>query len=355
MMPKTVLICLILTISVLAADLGQAQSVMDDFNVDGPWTDLERTTITAPKVPVGTVQLDAQVSSAEYGGFEGVDVIPLENAWVLNYPEDRATDGPEDTSFTFYVTHDEEYLYIGVDVKDDIVNSDNPNEQFWRDDSIEILLDYTEWKFDQNYDSSAPEYGGHIYVNYEGEFSEWDSENGTYNPARTNVNYSRGPVDDQGMTNPTWTYGPNGDVFGVGEEVQGGWVLEVKFSKASLIPPDSDIVLDDGHRMSFNIGVDDDDRHGPGVNGDSSRTEELELQYFWSNRRYAEGWTAAQMQQDIDDGFLTPEDIENRVWLDPVETFYNLIIANDGRLKPGGAGDLILDGTLADITHWSIH
>ena len=52
MMPKTVLICLILTISVLAADSGQAQSVMDDFNVDGPRTDLERTTITAPKFPL---------------------------------------------------------------------------------------------------------------------------------------------------------------------------------------------------------------------------------------------------------------------------------------------------------------
>ena len=47
---------------------------------------------------------------SEYGGFE-VDVIPLENA-CFNYPEDRATDGPEDTSFTFYVTHDEETFIL---------------------------------------------------------------------------------------------------------------------------------------------------------------------------------------------------------------------------------------------------
>jgi len=331
----------------------QQGSVTDDFNVEGPWTDLERTSITAPKVPDGAVSIDGIVSSGESGGFDGVHVTPLENVWILSFPDDRVTDGPEDTSFTFYVAHDNNNLYIGVQAQDDVINSDDPNSAFWKDDAIELIFDYRNAKLDQNFDSQSPAFGGHPYVNWEGRFSDWDDENDTFNDRNT---FTLGKPDDEGnvdLENKPWSYGEDGDIYGSGIEVDGGWSMEVRFSKASLADPESDIELDNGHTMDFNIGMDDDDQQGPGPNGDGSRTQDLELQYFWSNRTYAEGWTLEEYETNAQ-GFFTDEQMENRAWLDPEETLFDLVINNEGRLKPGGAGDLTFSGTVTDVPDWSI-
>ena len=45
--------------------------------------------------------------------------------------------------------------------------------------------------------------------------------------------------------------------------------------------------LANGYIMGFNIGLDDDDKNGPtrdGHAGNGSRSQDLEVQYFWANR-----------------------------------------------------------------------
>jgi hypothetical protein len=48
-------------------------------------------------------------------------------------------DSPEDSSFTIYTLYDDNYLYVAVDVTDDIVFTDS--DLPWLDDDVEIMID----------------------------------------------------------------------------------------------------------------------------------------------------------------------------------------------------------------------
>lgn len=302
-----------------------------DPTAEGPWSDVQRTTLNVPKVADGSVTLDANISSAEYGGFQAVNVTPGVNAWILDYPPEREFDGPDDTSFDFYLAHDNDYLYVGVMVKDDVVISDNPNAAFWRDDAIELVFDAENWKFDTNMDSTASTAGGHIYVNYEGRFSEWDEA----------ANAKRRDHFSQGTD---WSYGPEGDIFGFGQAVNGGWNMEVRFSK-SVLAGDTGLDLDNGHVMGFNIGLDDDDGHYD--SGDGTTT--MELQYFWANRLRAIGWNRTELETE----YFNEEELARRAWLDPSITLFDLAINSNGRLTGGGTGDIVFQAGTS-VKHWSV-
>jgi hypothetical protein len=312
----------------LGARLGQAQTydIMSfDTTATGPWSEVTNTTLIVPKVPNGSIKLDASISSAEYGGFQGAAVIPGVNAWILNYPTDRNWNGPADSSFTFYLAHDDNYLYVGVDAKDDVVNSDDPPASFWKDDAIEIVVDAFNDRLDNNTDSSDDPYGGHCYVNFWGKFSRWDETTGTINGKTWSS-----AVD--------WTYGENKDIFGFGKQVAGGWKMEACFHKRLFVDPAVNNKLDNGHRMGFNIGLDDDDKRGVGLNGDHTRTADLEIQYFWANRLRHKGLTPAIWAQ------LTPDQQADQTFLDSA---YPLGIDPNGRLSHGGMGEIIFAGVPA--------
>ena len=70
-----------------------------------------------------------------------------------------------------------------------------------------------------------------------------------------------------------WTYGEelDDDISGFGEETDTGWNMEIRMNKRLFEDPDADIKLVEGAKMGFNIGMDDDDKFGPGTNGDASR------------------------------------------------------------------------------------
>jgi hypothetical protein len=284
----------------------------------GPWSDPGRTTLVVPKVANNSVQLDGSVTPAEYGGGEGVTVTPGVNAWILDFPEDRAWAGPDDSSFTFWLAHDDTDFYVGVHVQDDIVNSDDPNAAFGRDDAIEIVVDALNDRFDNNTDNSQDPYGGHSYFNFEGRFSAWD-EAGEQIGTMTWANAVE------------WQYGLTNDVYGAGRMVAGGWEVEVRFSKRLFEDPAAGNRLRDGYRMGFNIGLDDDDRTGTGPNGDASRTQDLEIQYWWANRQRREGWTA-----ELRDS-LPPEELQTRNY------YLSLfpILDQNGRLAHGGTGEIL--------------
>lgn len=244
-----------------------AADVFDIFLFDptapGPWSDVDDTTITARAVEEGTIDLDGEVSSEEYGGFEGIAVTPGDNAWILDFPGDRSWDGEEDSSFTFYLAHDREHVYVGVSVADETVVSDNEPTQFWKDDAVEIMIHPFNDRSGASAEGVNP-WGGHAYFNYLGAFSEWPNSRQRWSSA------------------VPWLFEETGEVWAVGGETDEGWVLEIRFHKSLFEDPGAGNVLDDGYVMGFNIGLDDDDGRGP--TSDGFRSNDLELQYWWANR-----------------------------------------------------------------------
>ncbi len=292
-----------------------------DGTAAGPWSAINGTTLMVPKVPNGSIKLDSTITSAEYGGSTGATVTPGVNAWILDFPGDRNWEGATDSSFTYYLAHDDDYLYVGVDAKDDVVNSDDVNSAFWKDDAIEIVVDALNDRLDNNTDSSKDAFGGHNYVNFQGRFSAWDEA----------ANAKGGQTWANGVE---WTYGANGDVFGLGKAAAGGWKMEVRFKKRMFEDPAAGNKLRNGYIMGFNIGIDDDDKTGPGINGNKSSTQDLAIQYFWANRARYKGLDAAYLEG------LTPEERAAQVWRTDVEN-HPLFIDSTGRLAHGGTGEII--------------
>lgn len=289
-----------------------------DPTAPGPWSQNATTTAMVPKVANGSITLDGNVSAQEYGNFIVQNVTPGVNAWILDFPEDRFWLDAADSSFDFWLAHDDDNFYVGVNVKDDIVNSDDPSTAFWKDDSIEIVVDALYDRFDNNTDSSMDPVGGHCYVNYQGKFSAWDEAGGAI-------------LGSNWASSVPWKYGASEDIYGVGKAVAGGWQMEVRFRKRLFEDTTKGNKLRNGYRMGFNIGLDDDDKTGPGANGDASRSQDLEIQYFWANRARRLG-----LNQDYLDS-LTPEDKQTRDYLLVLES----AIDSTGRLSHGGTGELI--------------
>lgn len=295
-----------------------------DPTAEGPWSDVQATTITVPMVPDGAINIDGKPTAGEYGGFSGVTVTPGVNAWLLDWPPDRSWDGEDDSSFTFYLAHDSQFLYVGVDVKDDVVTSDDPNEAFWRDDSIELVVDALNNRYDVNTDQIDSLYGGHSYANFEGRFSAWNEATGEI----ANTRWS---------SDAEWTYGSpdeDHDISGFGEPSETGWNLEMRFKKSLFEDPVFGNKLEEGYVMGFNIGLDDDDQRGTGPMGNAERTQDLELQYFWANRARPIGWN------EDESFFYSEEEIRDRVY----EQDYDLKIDSAGRLTHGGTGEIVLGG-----------
>ncbi len=284
----------------------------------GPWSQNAHTTQMVPKVPNGSITLDGNPSAVEYGNFSSVTVTPGENAWILDWPEDRTWDGPEDSSFEFWLAHDDDAFYVGVRTKDDVVTSDDPNSAFWKDDSIEIVVDALFDRFDNNTDNSKDPVGGHCYINFQGRFSAWDEASGTI-------------AGETWATGVPWKYGPNEDIHSVGKAVAGGWQLEVRLRKRLFEDAAAGNKLRDGYRMGFNIGLDDDDKQGTGTAGSGARTQDLELQYFWANRSRRKGLNAELLAS------LSDEEKQTRNYLIALEAG----IDSGGRLSHGGSGELI--------------
>lgn len=304
---------------------GQDFDVLEfDSTSAGPWSDISKTITGVAKVANDSIIVDGKFTSAEYGGIGGVNVTPGVNAWILDFPGDRQWDDAADSSFTFWLAHDDSYFYVAVRARDDVVNSDDLNHEFWKDDAIEIVTDVFNDRFDINTDQSNDLFGGHNYVNYLGRFSRWNDE--------TNER-----IEGIWTTGVEWTYGEEGDIWGIGGEVEGGWEMEVRFHKRMFESPEVGNQLRHGARMGFNIGLDDDDQFGPGTNGDASRTQDLELQYFWANRERTLEWN-----EDARDEYVSFEgELSLAYFLWETDPFYDRGINSRGRLTHGGTGEII--------------
>lgn len=305
-----------------------------DATAEGPWSDVDRTTVTVPKVGAGSINLDGNVSSGEYGGFEGIEVVPGLNAWILGFASAKDWQGPDDNSFTFYLSYDDDNLYLGVSVLDDVIRSNDPPASFWKDDAIEVVMDPSNTRFDFNTDQVNNLYGGHSYFNWEGLISAFDYDNGI----PLNVGSAEAPTFRWGGASE-WIYAEDGDIYGAGVETANGWVVEVRIGKRTLEDVENEVTLTPGTIMAFNLGVDDDDG------------ADLAIQYFWANRVRAIGATPEDENWDL----LLDEEIANKDYLDPSSpaAFWDVGINDNGRLSRAGGGEIIL-GESTQITDWSI-
>jgi hypothetical protein len=97
----------------------------------------------------------------------------------------------------------------------------------------------------------------------------------------------------------------------------------MRLKKTLFEDPEVGNVLDNNFKMGFNIGIDDDDKRGPGTNGSGARSQDLEIQYFWANRARRQGFDQAYLDSGA-----------------PVEDL-PLVIDSAGRISHGGAGDVV--------------
>ena len=198
--------------------------------------------LTAPKAAAPTI--DGILGADEYAG--ATPVVVDGHTGVYNIPSGDDTWEEGDHSYTYWVTHDDEAVYIGVDVTDDEIFTDtaeagSEDGQTWVDDSIEIFFDP-----DESNDAGR---GGQ---NFEGQY--------VFTP--------NGARRDNEANNPT--FGKDADWFAETQETDKGYVIEFKVKKSALLSPE------DGSTLGFNVALNDDDGTG------------RKAQLNWSGRPHSE-------------------------------------------------------------------
>ena len=184
--------------------------------------------LTAPKAPTPTI--DGKLDDGEYAGAEAVLVNGATGVYNIPSGDDSWEEG--DHEYTYWVTHDDDSIYVAVDVTDDQIFTDtaeagSEDGQTWVDDSIEIFFDP-----DDSNDSGRG--GG----NFEGQY----------------VFTANGARRDNEANNPT--FGANADWFAATSETDKGYVIEFQVKKSALFDPT------DGTTMGFNVALNDDDGNG---------------------------------------------------------------------------------------------
>jgi len=197
---------------------------------------LGRRSYNAPMTSAPVV--DGQISVAEYPGAEEIKVEPHTAIW------DSAGDDTfeaTDASFSAWVVHDAEAVYVAIDVTDDAVVTDtaaagSEDGNTWEDDSVEIF-------FDADLDR---ELGGGA-LQFEGQYVF--TPNGAWRDAEAN--------------NPT--FGADADWFAVAAPTDHGYQVEAVVKKSALLDPE------DGTTLGFHLAMNDDDGAGrksqPGWSG----------------------------------------------------------------------------------------
>ncbi len=217
-------------------------------------------TYSAPRAPAPT--MDGVVNEGEYPGAEEMILDRTTGSYVIGVGDDEWPE--DDHSVSAWITHDDDAVFVGVIVMDDLLVNDSaePGSEdgnTWLDDSIEILLDPD--------DSNDQGRGGQ---NYEGQY----------------VLTANGAWRDNEANNPT--YGPDADWYALTTETDEGYQLEFKITKAALLNPE------DGAVMGFCLALNDDD----GVSGGDRK-----LQLNWSgypHQEYTYGFLElAETAEDI--------------------------------------------------------
>lgn len=179
---------------------------------------------TAPLAPAATV--DGSIADGEYDGAEVVNVPSY--GGVYNGNDDYAVG---DHDFSFQAIHDEEAIYVAVQVVDDTIITDSAaagteDGSTWLDDSVELFLD-----------SDASDDRGRTAENlFEGQF--------VFTP--------NGAWRDNEANNPF--YGETDEWYAQTSTTDDGYIVEYRIPK--------EILFEMQDTMGFDIAVNDDDDGG---------------------------------------------------------------------------------------------
>jgi len=222
----------------------------------------------------------ATISGGEFGllyrcGFNSQNTVELDGdlsdlAWGAapwHFVDHKTGTGPapndENASLRFAAVADDEWLYVAIDVNDDVIqNQEDSANDVWKDDSVEIYID--------------PNDGGtDAYENDEG---AWDTQISI--GAENFGGRASGPI-----------LGGSGDGANTGThaavvETATGYIVE------AAIPLESDgkwdLTLEDGLIIGFNIHMNDDDDGGERDNKLIWSANDLDDQSWQNPSRFAD-------------------------------------------------------------------
>lgn len=197
----------------------------------------------APKTAAPTI--DGVINASEYPGAKEIKV--EQHTAIFDIPSGDDTFAPTDCGFSAWAVHDDEAIYVAVDLTDDLVVNDTAEAgtedgTTWEDDSVEIF-------FDADLDR---EIGHGTAGPYEGQY----------------VFTANGAWRDNEANNPT--FGAANDWFAATTKTDHGFRVEFKVKKSALGNPP------DGATLGFQIAQNDDDGAG------------RKAQPSWSGRAHSE-------------------------------------------------------------------
>jgi len=182
---------------------------------------------TAPKTSAPTI--DGVINLTEYPGAAEIKVNTFNAIYDLPSGDDLWE--TNDHSFSSWVVHDADAIYVAVDVTDDMLVNDtaaanSEDQSTWEDDSVEIFFDAQHDHAGQWTPAREPFEGQYVFT-------------------------ANGAWRDNEANNPT--FGANADWFAATTKTAGGYRIEFKVKKSALLNPV------DGATLGFHIAVNDDD------------------------------------------------------------------------------------------------
>ena len=217
-------------------------------------------TIVAPKVSTAPT-IDGVIDLSEYPGA----VEQIVNQYTGNTSTEDDAWEAGDLEMSAWVVHDEDYIYVAVDVLDDVIVNDTvpasgPSDgNTWDDDGIEIYFDSDE--------TNRHNYFGPAHL---------PRHEGNYNI--TSNNAFGGPP-----TGPVYGDDPDADYYSLITLTDDGYQLEFRIKKLALTIPGEDVLMD---TFGFNFSANDDDIVDPdGTTGDRDAPGG---QYHWNGTANSE-------------------------------------------------------------------
>ncbi len=184
---------------------------------------------TAPKVSTAPT-VDGVINADEYAGAGEIEMRTYSLVYNLDYGDDEWP--VDDHGYSAWVVHNDDAVYVAVDVIDDILSNDSAaagseDGSTWNDDAIEVFFDV-----DDSNDRDAGD------LEYEGQY----------------VFTANGAWRDNEALNPI--FGEEDDWFAAQSTTDTGYQVEFKITKFALVE------VADGTTMGFNICIDDEDVAG---------------------------------------------------------------------------------------------
>ncbi len=281
------------SILLLLCAVGFAQ----EFDEDG------RQLIQAPYT-YAPPEIDGILNPGEWDGAAS-NFVDFDTLGVAGNDGPGESDGVEDISYTFYVSYDDTYLYIGVSVTDDIYISENYGTDYrydlpvtWENDAVEYFFDGDasrtlescrnavetemggQWIYGLGAeDTAVPFVSPELYGDYERPFG---SDPGADWYAQTVVN-----------------------------DETADWTQEARFKLSIIGSPSA------GSEIGFNIGVDDVEIFDEQTVTDPNYyAGHRDIQLFWFAYFYEPGEISEESVHEIEDlwgtlRFLEPVSVSN--------------------------------------------